>query len=999
MNCISCKEGFYKLNGTNNCYNRTLLNGSYYLKEDMLFHCDENCLTCSKDKNNLSNNCLSCDINKGLYLVEKLNNCEYSNYSGYYLDTNHNIPILKQCYNSCKTCNRYFEYNISTNVGNHNCIECKEGYYFKYETINCYDNKTIEESYYLDKGKTPYIWKKCYERCKTCDKYGDFHDMHCLSCKTNLIKEKELIPLRLKLTNNGNCIEGCENNLLLTLDGNCSSICPNNTFEFSLNNTCLKYCPKGYEINQDQNKCIQKSIEKTTSSEFKTQIMSNISDFICSTNSSKVINGSDFVAVIIPSDKMDPKDQLKKGISAIDLGNCTNVMKEYYKISKDENLYVLNIESKRNETKKSEEKNDNSFNLGKNIEIEIYDKLGRKLDLSICNQDIKVMKYIGDVGELDIHSAKNLASQGIDVFNANDGFFNDICHEFKNTNGKDIILKDRRADIYKNATFCKKGCLYTGMNYELMTANCICDSSLLQSSSNNNETNKENEINEEDNNTFKALTKSFISNLFDFNFDVFKCYNLVFNIKIIYNNIGFYCMSAMLVLQIICLFIVLIRGLYPLKIFMLIFNSYNPKISFPPKNNNNNSNINALNNNKENKIIEIDNKKIKFRIKKMREKKQVNLNDDNKYIKSNNKTKYIKKCSNNFIKNKRIKIPHLEEIEEEKYDNNINKIIVANNFSPTINFKNFIFNKNKVKQLLHINKKDAKFKKKNKEIFLELSKDKSKLYTIKSHKKLFFHNRKKLNLNNMETIEEKNKNKIMQINNKDLIILSKSDDNLQDMSYEQAILYDKRTYLRIYWAFLVDKQIILLTFCKKNYFNLFAIKLSFLVCTFQISFFLNAFFYTDEYISNAYHNDGVLDFFSGLPKSIYSLLATMLITNLLTILSNSKSELVNLIRQKRNNKNYIYIVNIKLKKIRNKLIMYFILAFLLGTLFLYYVCSFCSVYRYSQKYWFIGCLESFCMDFLVAVIVCIFLALFRYIAIKRHLKCLYAIANIISNFL
>jgi hypothetical protein len=48
------------------------------------------------------------------------------------------------------------------------------------------------------------------------------------------------------------------------------------------------------------------------------------------------------------------------------------------------------------------------------------------------------MKYIGDVKELDIQSAKNLASQGIDVFNANDKFFNDICQDFNNTYGKDI---------------------------------------------------------------------------------------------------------------------------------------------------------------------------------------------------------------------------------------------------------------------------------------------------------------------------------------------------------------------------------------------------------------------------------------------------------------------------------------------------------------------------------------------------------------------------------
>ena len=87
------------------------------------------------------------------------------------------------------------------------------------------------------------------------------------------------------------------------------------------------------------------------------------------------------------------------------------------------------------------------------------------------------------------------------------------------------------------------------------------------------------------------------------------------------------------------------------------------------------------------------------------------------------------------------------------------------------------------------------------------------------------------------------------------------------MDYEYAVIYDKRSYLRIYWSFLVDTQIILGTFCTENYLQLFVIKLSFLICTFQISFFLNALFYTDEYISDAYHNDGVLDFFSGLPKT------------------------------------------------------------------------------------------------------------------------------------
>ena len=72
----------------------------------------------------------------------------------------------------------------------------------------------------------------------------------------------------------------------------------------------------------------------------------------------------------------------------------------------------------------------------------------------------------------------------------------------------------------------------------------------------------------------------------------------------------------------------------------------------------------------------------------------------------------------------------------------------------------------------------------------------------------------------------------------------------------------------MFWSFLVYSQIILGTFCTENYLYLFVIKLSFFVFIFQISFFLNALFYIDDYVSNAYHNNGILDFIVGLPKFI-----------------------------------------------------------------------------------------------------------------------------------
>ena len=50
------------------------------------------------------------------------------------------------------------------------------------------------------------------------------------------------------------------------------------------------------------------------------------------------------------------------------------------------------MESKRNESNTNIENNNNAFDIGKNTKIEIYDKSGRKLNLSVCKKDIKNFK-------------------------------------------------------------------------------------------------------------------------------------------------------------------------------------------------------------------------------------------------------------------------------------------------------------------------------------------------------------------------------------------------------------------------------------------------------------------------------------------------------------------------------------------------------------------------------------------------------------------------------
>ena len=111
--------------------------------------------------------------------------------------------------------------------------------------------------------------------------------------------------------------------------------------------------------------------------------------------------------------------------------------------------------------------------------------------------------------------------------------------------------------------------------------------------------------------------------------------------------------------------------------------------------------------------------------------------------------------------------------------------------------------------------------------------------------------------------------------------------------------------------------------------------------------------------------------------------------------SNSKNEVIKNL-QKYND--YIDITNQKMSKLRKKLIVYFTFVFLLRIFFSYYIWVFFAFSRNSQKYWFLGWLESFVMDSLKFLIACLLISLIRYISIKKKIK-FFVIANIISNFI
>ena len=1039
--CTSCRSGLYLDNGLckqkcSSGYFPSMISVNSYSFNDYYYKCNkcyENCQTCSNEGNSDNMKCDSCKDNQ--------------------------IKYQDNCYDIFNATIKSFYLPETSNSQISSCFE-KFYKYIKEDSNECIILPSEREGYYLSNQETGLL-SKCHDNCLTCENgpiinssSGYLESMECKKCKySNMIKiesncfeaiqyDEMKIIFNISEINPDNhfgtcfnfgkaifhgdyeCIEKPHNTYYVLKNDNdntgivkyCHHFCDTCFDKFNNQNTNCIECAQGYvkESGSDTNCIINSNStsepfnddectteffdEEKTINQLKAKIKNDISSYI---GSCKVFNGSNFLASVISSSKISPEKQIQKGISAYDLGNCTNVLKEYYEIPNDENLIVINMETKINKSNEKENNIDDnkSFNVGKTTQIEIYDYSGRKLNLSICQENIKIMKYIGDIKEIDIDSAETLSGQGIDVFNSKDKFFNDLCHPYDNPDGKDIILKDRIKDIYKNVAFCQDGCTYNGMNYTLKAANCLCNSNSLEEEKNNNTNTEQNSngIN------FEKITKSFIENLFNFNFDAVKCYNLILNVKNLLHNIGFLCLASMFVLQIIFFVIYLIKKLKSLKYFLLIFKNRHHDTK--------NTNKNILNNKKNNNTINHHKK-----IKKTKKKIKTNPPRKNNHF-SNKKEKYIKNKSEKNPDNKMgFKNYLFSKIKEPKNENPTKDKNLSKHFDSKINIKNNIFISNNFASTINnnnpLNNIPFEFKNGNnlfKDSDIINFNQNSKLNEIKllnednnqSNKESKKSGKKYLNCHKMETVSGKNNNNLIKIkNNKgDVIKLSKTDSDIQDLDYEEAIIYDKRSYLRMYWGFLVDSQLILETFYTDNNLELFVIKLSFLVFTFQISFFLNAFFYSDEYISDAYHNDGVLDFFSGLPKSIYSFIATLIITNLLRMLSSSRNELMRIIRKYKKNDNYENIVNIKLMKLRKKLIVYFILVFLFESFFLYYVTVFCAVYKNSQKYWFFGCLESFGMDSLVAFITCIFLAFFRYISIKYKIKCFYVLARIISTFL
>ena len=303
------------------------------------------------------------------------------------------------------------------------------------------------------------------------------------------------------------------------------------------------------------------------------------------------INGEDYDMRITPINDQDTFNS-----SFVDLTLCEQILRKIYNISTYEILTILKIEI--------DKKNEKA--LTNQIEYAIYNEKRVKLNLSYCkNVQVKVTYDILDKSLLNKEMISYYSKLGIDIFNNEDSFFNDLCYPFSISNS-DIILKDRVLDIYQNYSLCDNVCKYEKIDIENMSVACSCQIKT--------------EINTE---VQPPVFMEIVQDTFkDSNFGVIRCYKLVFSFDDKLHNYGFLLFLFFVIINIICIILYIFSGIKSTIVFVykeMENNNYIPKINNPKKKTNN-KNLNTIDNNSYSNnqaynsdfLMKIDNKEINY---------------------------------------------------------------------------------------------------------------------------------------------------------------------------------------------------------------------------------------------------------------------------------------------------------------------------------------------------------------------------------------------------
>ena len=391
--------------------------------------------------------------------------------------------------------------------------------------------------------------------------------------------------------------------------------------------------------------------DKTAKSEIKTEIITELNT-ILSDKTNKIetkadiinnaieelINGFDMIDINNGNDKKIVEEELTIVLTStknqknneninnitMNLGQCEDILKNDYNISRKDSLYILQIISE-----------EEGMKIPK-LEYEIYYPLYNnnkltKLNLTSCKGsklEISIAVKINDI---------------IEKYNPKSDYYNNICSKVTSSSGTDLPMEVRRNEfVDNNMSLCEENCDLIEYEQTKEKVKCSCDIKLSIQDNYDIKFNK------------KDFFKSFIDINNIMNINIMKCYKTVLNFKSLISNYGCLIISSTSVLYFFTLlFFPTVAYIKLVKTIYKIHNALKSDETRIKK-------IQLMETDKEaNKTKNKSTKKIKQKEKKDKTKKEQikfsNLATENNHDNSKNRLSSIKngiKLDNDLIKNK-----------------------------------------------------------------------------------------------------------------------------------------------------------------------------------------------------------------------------------------------------------------------------------------------------------------------------------------------------------
>jgi hypothetical protein len=223
-----------------------------------------------------------------------------------------------------------------------------------------------------------------------------------------------------------------------------------------------------------------------------------------------------------------------------------------------------------------------------------------------------------------------------------------------------------------------------------------------------------------------------------------------------------------------------------------------------------------------------------------------------------------------------------------------------------------------------------------------------------------------------------------------------NDYEMNNLSYEFALKYDKREFCEYYFSLIRTKQLIFFSFCDFNDYNSGIVKKFIFFLSFALHYGINALFFNDSTMHQIYEDGGKFNFIYQLPQIIYSTIISAVINILIKFLALSEKTILPIKCLKK-----LEDIDLKVKKtikcLKIKFISFFVTTFILLLFFMYYIICFCGIYENTQIHLIKDSILSFTLSLLYPLLIYLLPGLLRISALRapgKDKECLYNISKL-----